>query len=1512
MKVRQQLNPLRIGKGLLSLLALFVMLLAPQGAWAQEDYGLKVAGVSVTSENASNITGQTISEGTVSYTPKTGTTPATLTLSSAYILGEIESSVDEDLAILVIGTNTITTSLDHAVIGKSGGTNNNLMLTYNGDGSGAELRVNGLSSIDELPLNWISCTKIWKTSEWDFGENEEGLNPDLCDWYTKEKCGFISIAPATKYNVWIGGIQLTSNHDSSDGVSFSEYYNRLTLENATIAPTNASGIEYKGTDDFTISLIGNSSIQTTGGNEAIRYGGAGTDTPKLSFAHDNYGFPCSLQLSSASVSVISSGFSSLEGVNGINQINLNDNKLGLTPANPLQYGINGLVTTDETPAAVTSVKFGTPYETYDVSIAGTSVTSENYNDVLKDGKVTFNSQTNTLTLNNATIDMSQKTGYPIESSLTNLNVKLIGSSVLTPNSTSKSGIRYTGSESNPTITLNADNSSSCLLKVNGVSDRAAMFSGYTNSNSIVTQGDGWRTYTEGSGDDVSSTMEYIDYYDLTVAGVPVTNKNAADIQGENISGSVSFNYVSGRLILNGATISGGVVWESSSDLYVNMNGENSVSGGDSYAFKSTDNTMTNQWIVFEKADNSSSATITLTNNTQNDKTGTIGGGFDATHYDGLFRIDDNNDTQFTTTFTTALFTNGSGSKDDPYIIKTANDLKNFSNFINRNVIANTACAKLSDDINAETGLDCSNLTGFEPIGAGDFPYKGTFNGNGKTIRNLSYTAPTDMEYVGLFGYVSGATIYDLTINNCMFSGSKHVGGIAGYINDATISSCTVNNSTISCSNTENDDNVRTAGGIVGYCEYDPSGDEPTTVSGNTVTGVTTISSSKTAGSGNAVAGAIVGHHRTTTFTNNIYEYSVSVSTKQPTDENTTVSSGYIKRGSGCTIDDSDETPQAEYTLTDVDGITMNTMKVILPAETPKGTVMGLEGTYYDYFVDGNDGGILVVPGQMATIQVIPNGLYKIVSFSAVNLSTEEDIDNKDITVTDVQENNEYAYTKYEFPMPDADVEFTAGFAFDIANNDYTASIANVIYTGEALVPMTVILTPEEGTQGLQTVEMVNTETTSDFEITKYQKVVNDELVDAESPIDADTYTVTIKGVGNYTGTTTASYTIEKAHIQEAQFTKPAANNNLVYNGEAQQLVTAGSVPQGATVKYYSRPLSEEEFENEGFIMICEPNDEDYTDNVPTSTNVGYFGIVYMVDGGNNYVDIEATQTLKVAIDPAEISSVTLNKTKMEYNSSEQTVTISSVKAGTDSNLDVPSTDYTVALDGNAVTDGIKAKNTGTYTVTVTAKDKCNFTGSADATFTISDRTLVVSDVTFHNGWTTYYSADGNVLLPANSNVGAFVASGVGENSVTVTQISNIPEKVAVLLNNATTTTTTNVFGTDVKGNLLEHATSDKQVDPAEGDFYGLYNGAFMRITDKSTIPAGKNYLLIPNAVNVNTGAPKLNIVFDNEANMTGIDEVRNKMEDVRGDVYDLMGRKVQKPSKKGLYISNGHKVVINK
>ena len=423
---------------------------------------------------------------------------------------------------------------------------------------------------------------------------------------------------------------------------------------------------------------------------------------------------------------------------------------------------------------------------------------------------------------------------------------------------------------------------------------------------------------------------------------------------------------------------------------------------------------------------------------------------------------------------------------------------------------------------------------------------------------------------------------------------------------------------------------------------------------------------------------------------------------------------------------------------------------------------------------------------------------------------------------------------------------------------------------------------------------VVTGNTGEGTVTVTYKGANDATFSETMPTYAGTHTIkaTVGETTNYkSGEDTSTFTIAKADMSMVS----VSYEDLVYNGEAQQLFTVNNVPENATVKYICQETDDP---NE---MICDPNENQYSTTVPSATEVGYYAIFYKIEGTNNYNGTQASKTYCVQIVPAEITSMTLDKESLSYTGTAQTVTITSVKAGTDDSLDVPSTGYTVTLDGVTVTGDITAKDVKEYTVAVTGKG--NFTGTVSATFTIVNRTLAAEDVTFNNHWSTFYSADGAYELP--EGIGAYVATGTGENSVTVTQISNIPEKVAVLLNDETTTTSTAVFGTDVKGNMLVHATNAKEVTAAEGDFYGLFNGRMKRVM--GTIPAGKNYLLIPAAVNVNAGASQLTIVIDGET--TDVNDVRSKMEDVRGDLYDLQGRKVQKPSKKGLYIQKGRKVV---
>ena len=191
-------------------------------------------------------------------------------------------------------------------------------------------------------------------------------------------------------------------------------------------------------------------------------------------------------------------------------------------------------------------------------------------------------------------------------------------------------------------------------------------------------------------------------------------------------------------------------------------------------------------------------------------------------------------------------------------------------------------------------------------------------------------------------------------------------------------------------------------------------------------------------------------------------------------------------------------------------------------------------------------------------------------------------------------------------------------------------------------------------------------------------------------------------------------------------------------------------------------------------------------------------------------------------------------------------------------------------------------------------------------YVIKDISLAVTDDDFHNHWTTYYNDNGNVALPENKNIGAYIASEVGEHTVTVTQIKSIPRGVPVLLNNETTTSTEN---TNVTDNKLRHADDDIAVSAINGMVYGLYNGMMKRV--HGTISTGKNYLLIPIATQP-VGAQQLTIVIDGEENVTSVNNVKNKNTGAAGEYYDLTGRKLQqKPLKDGIYLKNGRKVIVN-
>ncbi len=114
-------------------------------------------------------------------------------------------------------------------------------------------------------------------------------------------------------------------------------------------------------------------------------------------------------------------------------------------------------------------------------------------------------------------------------------------------------------------------------------------------------------------------------------------------------------------------------------------------------------------------------------------------------------------------------------------------------------------------------IDLNNKS-WTPIGTSSQPFTGTYDGNGFIIENLYYNNPANVEVddtpagsnVGLFGYISGATLTKITVASGLVSGAGAVSGICGFAVNSSISYCT-NNATVYGKMEQN-------GGICGYLE----------------------------------------------------------------------------------------------------------------------------------------------------------------------------------------------------------------------------------------------------------------------------------------------------------------------------------------------------------------------------------------------------------------------------------------------------------------------------------------------------------------------------------------------------------------------------------------------------------------------------------------------------------------------------------------------------------------------
>jgi len=336
---------------------------------------------------------------------------------------------------------------------------------------------------------------------------------------------------------------------------------------------------------------------------------------------------------------------------------------------------------------------------------------------------------------------------------------------------------------------------------------------------------------------------------------------------------------------------------------------------------------------------------------------------------------------------------------------------------------------------------------------------------------------------------------------------------------------------------------------------------------------------------------------------------------------------------------------------------------------------------------------------------------------------------------------------------------------------------------------------------------------------------------------------------------------------------PTALPNLIYNGEAQNLVTSGMTTDGYI--YYSL------------------DGTNYNRTVPTGINAQNYVVYYKVVEDDNSESNLGSTDVTIAAKLLSEPTITLSETSYIYDGKAKKPSVTVI----DGETTILATDYEVSYSNNT--------KVGTATVTILSKDGKNYKFPSSGLTTEFQIFREITNLFGESDFWSGYVAQEDLALP--SGLTAYVITTLGSTSATATSVNYIPEGVPVLLKR--NSSIENTFkasagtGTAPTANLLKAYTTSKEVSDQEG--YILYKDKFVLVKE-GTLPAGKVFL----PANGSGSSFTRSIIIDGE-DTTGIDNMRLDSNESFEGWYDIQGRRLdKKPTKKGLYILNGRKVIV--
>ena len=256
---------------------------------------------------------------------------------------------------------------------------------------------------------------------------------------------------------------------------------------------------------------------------------------------------------------------------------------------------------------------------------------------------------------------------------------------------------------------------------------------------------------------------------------------------------------------------------------------------------------------------------------------------------------------------------------------------------------------------------------------------------------------------------------------------------------------------------------------------------------------------------------------------------------------------------------------------------------------------------------------------------------------------------------------------------------------DANHGDETATSLSVIISPKVLSQAEIILDPAnfiyDGTEKQPAVTVKD----GDLKVPASEYTVK---YSNNQKVGIGTVTLVDNDGGNYTVSGTANFAIISA---VAGVTLPTAKADLVYNGAAQELITAGSAV-GGTMEYSL-------------------DNKKYSTKVPTGTDAKQYNVYVRVIGDDGHDSMDPVSMI------VKISSKTVSNPQMElspvtnvYTGKEVTPTVI-LKDG-DTGAVIPASEYTVSYSNNI--------NIGTANITITDNPGGNYSVNMTTTFTIYD------------------------------------------------------------------------------------------------------------------------------------------------------------------------------------------------